>query len=91
MSARAACAFGLVALIAVPASAAQFFIVQNVQKQSCAVTQEVPTGDQYVIVGDGAYGDEAAAATDMRRMLACNPRDDAPAAAQNPVAAPSKQ
>lgn len=86
MSAKAACVFGLVALVAVPAWAAQFFIVEDTQKKSCAITQEVPTGDQFVLVGDGAYGDEATAAADMKKMLACNPGDAAP----NP-AAPTKQ
>jgi hypothetical protein len=93
MSARAASVFGLVAFIfiVVPASAAQFFIVQDIQKQSCIISQEIPTGDQYIVVGDGGYGDEATAATDMKRMLACNPRDDAGGAAQNPTTAPTKQ
>ena len=87
MSARApAWAFGLVAFIAIPASAAQFFIVEDTQKKSCAIVQEAPTGEQYVVVGDGAYGDEATAAADMKKILACNARDNA---AQNP--APAKQ
>ena len=90
MSAKAY-VFGLVGLIAVPASAAQFFIVEDVQKKSCAITQEAPTGDQYVVVGDGAYGDEATAAADMKRILACNPGDDARGSAREPPAAPSKQ
>jgi hypothetical protein len=91
MSARAACAFGLVAFIAVPAWAAQFFIVEDIQKKSCTITQEAPTGEQLIMVGDGAYGDEATAAADMKRMLACNPRDDAGGGAQNPATAPTKQ
>ena len=91
MSARAhACALGLVTLIAIPASAAQFFIVEDIQKKSCTISQEAPKGEQYVIAGDGAYGDEATAATDMKKMLACNPRDDA-GAAQNPTTEPAKQ
>lgn len=58
-----------------PASAADFYIVQDTQKQSCVISQEVPKGDGQTIVGDGAYGDEATAASDMSKMLACNPRD----------------
>jgi hypothetical protein len=83
-----ACVFGLVALFAVPASAAQFFIVQDIEKQSCTVAQEPPKGDQHTTLGDGAYGDEATATAEMKRMLGCNPRDTSSGA--NPVA-PAKQ
>ncbi len=92
MSAKAAaCAIGLVALVAFPAWGAQFFIVEDTQKKSCTIAQEVPKGDQYVLVGDGAYGDETTAAAEMKGILACNPRDAASGAAQNPAAAPTKQ
>jgi hypothetical protein len=84
-------AFGLVALVAMPASAAQFFIVQDTEKQSCTITQTAPTDERFISVGDGAYDDEATAASDMRKMLACNPRDVGTGAAQNPTPAPAKQ
>ena len=61
-----------------PAAATEFYIVQDIQKQTCVVSQEVPKDDGHAVVGDGAYGDEATAASDMRKMLACNPRDTAP-------------
>jgi len=77
--------FGLVALVAAPAVAAEFYIVQDIQKKSCAISQEVPKGDAHAVVGDGAYGDEATAAADMSKMLACNPSDASTGAPQSPT------
>jgi len=63
-----------------PASADQFYIVQDVEKRACVVSQELPKDDAHAVVGDGAYDNEAIAAADMRKMLACNLRDAAPQA-----------
>ncbi len=67
------------------ASAAKFYIVQDTQKQSCVISQEAPKGEGQTIVGDGAYGDEAVAASDMSKMLACNPRDATTGVPQRPT------
>ena len=77
--------FSLVALVAAPAFAAEFYIVQDIAKQSCVISQEVPKDDAHAVVGDGAYGDEATAAADMSKMLACNPRDAATVAPASPT------
>ena len=83
--------FVLAVLIAAPASAAQFFIVQDIQKQSCTITQEAPTDERLVVVSDGAYWDEATATVDMKAMLACNPQDATTGAAPGPAPATTKQ
>ena len=77
--------FSLVALVAAPAFAAEFYIVQDTQKQSCVISQEVPKDDAHAVVGDGAYGDEATATADMSKMLACNPRDASTGAPASPT------
>ena len=59
--------------VVTPACAAQFYIVQDIKKQSCTVSEESPKGDDQVMVGEGAYGDEASAESDMKKMLACTP------------------
>lgn len=75
----------VVALIATPAVAAEFYIVQDVEKQTCTVTQEPPKDDKHVMVGEGAYNDQLTAASDMKKMFACNPGDaTGGAAAQRP-------
>jgi hypothetical protein len=79
--------FSLVVLVTAPAFAAEFYIVQDTQKQSCVISQEMPKDDAHAVVGDGAYGDEAAAAADMSKMLACNPRDASTGAPQSPTGA----
>jgi hypothetical protein len=84
MSGRASL-FVLVVLLTVPASAAQFFIVEDNEKKSCTIAQEAPTGDRYTLMGDGAYGDEATAAADMSKILACKPRDATSDAPQSPT------
>lgn len=75
----------VVALVAVPALAAEFYIVQDVGKQTCTITQEPPKGDGFMLVGDGAYGDEDTATSDMKRTAACNPRDAFPSAPRAPT------
>jgi hypothetical protein len=90
MLARAS-VFGLIMLFTAPASAAQFYIVQDTEKQSCAIVQEAPTDQRHMLVGDGAYGDDATAAAEMKTILACNPRDASSGAAQNPTTTPAKQ
>lgn len=60
----------LLALLAMPASAAEFYIVQDIAKQTCTITRAPPKDDAHTVVGDGAYDDEATAASDMRKMLA---------------------
>jgi hypothetical protein len=60
-------------LVVTPAFAAQFYIVQDIKKQSCTVSEETPKDDDHVIVGEGAYGDEASAVSDLKKMLACMP------------------
>jgi hypothetical protein len=89
MLAKTIFVFGLVTFLAVPASADQFFIVQDIQKQSCTITQEAPKDEQYTMVGDGAYGDPETAAAEMKTILACNPSDAV--ASQNPTPPPAKQ
>ena len=77
--------FAFAALIAMPVSAAEFYIVQDTEKQTCTVSAEPPKDDKYVMVGDGAYNDEASASSDMRKMLACNPTDATAGAPQAPT------
>ncbi len=88
MLAKTIFVFGLVTFLAVPASANQFFIVQDVQKRSCTITQEAPKDEQHTMVGDGAYGDPETAAAEMKTILACNPGDTT--TGSNPTA-PAKQ
>jgi hypothetical protein len=74
----------LLALIGFPALAAEFYIVQDIEKQTCTVTQDLPKDDRHAVVGEGAYNDEATAASDMKKMLVCNARDAAGGAAPQP-------
>jgi hypothetical protein len=74
-----------IALIAMPASAAEFYIVQDIAKLTCTISQELPKDDAHTMVGEGAYNDEASAASDMRKMLACNPIDASSGAPQAPT------
>src|SRR5262245_51491310 len=77
----------LAVLIAIPGpAAAEFYIVQDIEKQTCVVAQAPPQDDKHVVVGDGAYGDEATANAELRKMLACNPGD---AASSNRPQAPT--
>jgi hypothetical protein len=62
-------------MLITPAFGAQYYIVQDTKQQSCVISQEPPKDDEHAIVGEGAYGDEGSAASDMAKMLACNPRD----------------
>ncbi len=62
-------ALGILALTA-PALSAQFFIVQDANKR-CTVTEQ-PPADNASIVGDGAYGDQASAEADMKKIFACS-------------------
>jgi len=76
----------VVALIAMPVSAAQFYIVQDIQKQTCRISQEPPKDDdKFALVGDGAYGYEGTAAADMRKIESCNPRDASAATPRAPT------
>lgn len=61
-------ALGILALTA-PALSAQFFIVQDANKR-CTVTEQPPANA--VIVGDGAYGDQASAEADMKTIFVCS-------------------
>lgn len=74
-----------VTLIAMPAFAAEFYIVRDTAKQTCTISQEMPKDDARTIVGEGAYNDEASAASDMSKMLACNPSDASSGAPQAPT------
>ena len=65
----------VVALIPMPVLAAEFYIIQDTEKQTCTVAQEQPKDERQAIVGDGAYNDAASAISDMRKMLVCNPVD----------------
>jgi hypothetical protein len=67
--------FSVVALVTTPAFAAEFYIVQDIEKRTCIVAQEPAKGDKQAPVGEGAYNDEATATSDMKKMLACNPTD----------------
>ena len=68
-------AYLVLALISMPVLAAEFYIVQDTERQTCTVAQEQPKDERQAIVGDGAYNDEASALSDMRKMLVCNPVD----------------
>jgi hypothetical protein len=66
---------GILALTT-PALSAQFFIVQDSATNRCTITLSQSTPSQSmsvitVLVGDGAYGDRAAAEADMRAIAAC--------------------
>ena len=50
---------------------AEYFIVQESGTNRCSVTSQSPAPDAGSLVGDGAYGDEAAAQADMRAITAC--------------------
>jgi hypothetical protein len=76
-----ACVFGLVALFAVPASAAQFFIVHDAKANECAITEELPQGEHLTLVGDGAYGDRGTAAADLKASHVCTRTAEKPGGA----------
>ena len=63
---------GIVAL-ATPALYAEFYIIQNPTTMRCRIADlpPAPGAGNFVIVGDGAYGDPASAEYDMARMAAC--------------------
>jgi len=62
---------GIVTL-STPALCAQFYIVQDPRTNRCTISEQPPTtGDDRVVVGDGAYGDRASAEADMRTIAAC--------------------
>jgi hypothetical protein len=75
----------VVALIPMPVLAAEFYIIQDTEKQTCTVVQEQPKEDRHVIVGDGAYNDESSATSDMLKMFVCNPVDPRRDAPQGPT------
>jgi hypothetical protein len=50
---------------------ADYFIVQEPGTNRCSVTSQSPAPDAGSLVGDGAYGDQAAADADMRALAAC--------------------
>ncbi len=50
---------------------AEYFIVQESGTNRCSVTSQSPAPDAGSLVGDGAYGDEAAAQADMHAIAAC--------------------
>jgi len=50
---------------------ADYFIVQEPGTNRCSVTSQAPAPDAGSLVGDGTYGDEAAAEADMRAIAAC--------------------
>ena len=74
----------VVAVIPMPVLAAEFYIIQDTEKQTCTVAQEQPKDERHAIVGDGAYNDESSATSDMRKMLVCNPIDRTRDAPQGP-------
>jgi hypothetical protein len=82
-----------IALIAVPASAAEFYIIQDTAKRSCTISPWSAREDGQVTVGDGAYNDKASAAAEMSKMRACNPRDasSGPSPASAPVGLKKKK
>jgi hypothetical protein len=73
LTARLMICLGIVALTTTPALCDQFFIVQDPKTNRCTIEQRAPTpGDPAaVLVGDGAYGDQGTAESDMRRIAAC--------------------
>jgi hypothetical protein len=64
-----------IVLIAAPASAAEFYIIQDTAKQSCTISPWSAKENGQVTVGDGAYNDQVSAAADMGKMSACKSPD----------------
>jgi hypothetical protein len=64
-----------IVLMAAPASAAEFYIIQDTAKHSCTISPWPAKEDGQVTVGDGAYNDQASATAEMGKMSACKSRD----------------
>ena len=62
----------LALVIATPAFAADYYIVQNNTSKKCSVATKKPTSTNVVLVGDGtAYKTKAEAQTAMKAADAC--------------------
>jgi hypothetical protein len=63
----------LALVVATPAFAAEYFIVQNAASKKCTVAAKKPTTDKVTLVGDGtAYKSKKEAQTAMKAADACH-------------------
>ncbi|HKA80875.1 MAG TPA: hypothetical protein VKD43_12620 [Xanthobacteraceae bacterium] len=62
----------LALVVATPAFAADYFVVQNAKSKKCSVATKKPTSDKTTLVGDGtAYKTKKEAQTAMAAADAC--------------------
>ena len=73
MFSRLLVSLGMVVALATPALSAQYYIIQNPTTMRCRIADQPPppSAGNFVIVGDGAYGDLASAERDMATIAAC--------------------
>jgi isocitrate dehydrogenase kinase/phosphatase len=91
MSAKLGLLGVVLAMFALPAHAVQFYIVQDSEQKQCSVTEQVPVGEKYAVVGDGAYGDQQVARSEMNALFVCNKtKDDSSSAPPERSAEPAK-
>ena len=62
----------LALVIASPAFAAEYYVVQNAASKKCSVAAKKPTSDKVTLVGDGAYKSRKEAQTALTAADACN-------------------
>lgn len=61
----------LVAGLATPALAAQFYVAQNTSSHKCSIVSQKPDGKSLTQVGSDGYKTRAAAETAMKGMSQC--------------------
>lgn len=61
----------LALVIASPAFAAEYYVVQNAASKKCSVAAKKPTSDKVTLVGDGAYKSRKEAQTALKAADAC--------------------
>jgi hypothetical protein len=61
----------LALVIASPAFAAEYYVVQNAASKKCSVAAKKPTSDKVTLVGDGTYKSRKEAQTALKAADAC--------------------
>jgi hypothetical protein len=64
----------LVIFFALPASAAEYYVVQDTVTKKCAVVSERPTGSTTIIIGNIVYTSRTEAEAGLRTAMACMPQ-----------------
>jgi opacity protein-like surface antigen len=61
----------LIAGLATPALAAQFYVAQNASNHKCSIVSQKPNGKSLTLVGSDGYKTRAAAEAAMKSLYEC--------------------